>query len=483
MRYATGNVEQGVLVEATMSSTKRPPDLAQEWDKDQQEQYLILKAFMSSFHHFFGDFDTCFETVDDPRQAELITYPLEALFFAGVMLFFCRLGARRQLAHMFRENGPSEAKFQALFGTDTCPHGDTLNVVFARLDPEQMQGVVTSLVRTLIRKKVLDRYRLLGRYFVIAVDGTGRLTFPERHCPHCLTVTRQGKTTYYHPVLEAKLVLPNGFAFSILTEFIENPGENPSKQDCELKAFYRLAARLKAEFPRLPICLSLDALFAGGPTMSLCEQYNWQYMIVHKEGDIPFIHQEFESLLPLTPENHFTFFTGPQSKTRQEYRWINDISYTDSQKKKHQVAVLECVEDEPDPKQPGQTKSTRFRWITNFTLKDSQVPELANQGGRIRWKIENEGFNVQKNGGFDLEHAYTTHPVAAKIFYFLLQIAHLLAQLIEKGSLFRIAFPKGVGSAKNIAFRLLEAWRNLRLSADCLHNMLNIRLQIRFVPP
>ena len=466
-----------------MSSTKSPPDLGQDWDKDQQEQYLILKAFMSSFHHFFGDFDTYFERVDDPRQAELITYPLEALFFAGVMLFFCRLGARRQLAHMFRENGPSEAKFQALFGTDTCPHGDTLNVVFGRLDPEQVQAVVTSLVRTLIRKKVLDRYRLLGRYFVIAVDGTGRLTFPERHCPHCLTVTHQGKTTYYHPVLEAKLVLANGFAFSILTEFIENPGENPSKQDCELKAFYRLAARLKAAFPRLPICLSLDSLFAGGPTMSLCEQYNWQYLIVHKEGDIPFIHQEFESLLPLTPENHLTFFTGPQSKTRQEYRWINDISYTDSQKKNHEVAVLECVESQPNPKQPEQTKTTRFRWITNFTLKENQVLEVANLGGRIRWKIENEGFNVQKNGGFDLEHAYTTHPVAAKIFYFLLQIAHLLAQLIEKGSLFRQAFPHGVGSAKNIAFRLLEAWRNLRLSADCIHNMLNIRLQIRFVPP
>jgi hypothetical protein len=378
-----------------------------------------------------------------------------------------------------------------MFGTETCPHGDTLNVTFGRLNPDQVQAVVPALVRTLIRKKVLDRYRLLGRYFVIAIDGTGRLIFPERHCPHCMTVTHNGKTTYYHPVLEAKLVLPNGFAFSILTEFIENPGENPSKQDCELKAFYRLrstasaavAERLKAEFPRLPICLSLDSLFAGGPTMSICEQNNWKFMIVHKDGDIPFIRKEFESLLPLTPENHFIFLSGPQGKTRQEYRWINDISYTDSEKKKHTVGVLECVESEPDPKEPDQTKTTRFRWITNFTLKDKQVIELANQGGRIRWKIENEGFNVQKNGGFDLEHAYTTDPVASKVFYFLLQIAHLLAQLIEKGSLFRQAFPDGVGSAKNIAFRLLEAWRNLRLSAHRIRELWDVRLQIRFAPP
>ena len=459
------------------------PEPNQDWEEDQHEKFLILKAFLTTFHHFFGDFDALFQTVDDPRRPELITYPLAALAFAGVLMYFCRVGARRQIAHLFRNNGPSAAKFRALFGTDTCPHGDTLNVAFGRLNPDQVQAVVTALVRTLIRKKVLYRYRLLDHYFLIAIDGTGRLTFPERHCPHCMTATHHGKTTYYHPVLEAKLVLPNGFAFSILTEFIENPGENPTKQDCELKAFYRLTQRLKAEFPRLPICLSLDSLFAGGPTMSICEENNWKFMIVHKDGDIPFVHKEFESLLPLTPENHFTFLTGLQGKTRQEYRWINDISYTDSEKNKHTVGVLECVENEPDPKQPSQTKTTRFRWITNFTLKHKQVIELANQGGRIRWKIENEGFNVQKNGGFGLEHAYTTHPIASKVFYLLLQIAHLIAQLIERGSLFRRAFPTGVGSTKNIAFRLLEAWRNLRLSTDQIQQMLDARLQIRFAPP
>ena len=78
-------------------------------------------------------------------------------------------------------------------------------------------------------------------------------------------------------------------------------------------------------------------------------------------------------------------------------------------------------------------------------------------GGRLRWKIENEGFNVQKNGGYGLEHAYTRNATASKVFYYLLQVAHIIAQLIEHGSLFRKAFPSGVGSAKNIALRLLEA--------------------------
>lgn len=82
-----------------------------------------------------------------------------------------------------------------------------------------------------------------------------------------------------------------------------------------------------------------------------------------------------------------------------------------------------------------------------------------------------------------LEHIYTHDPVSAKVFYLLLQIAHTTAQLIEYGSLFRNAFPKGVGSAKNLALRLLEAWRNVRLDAFQIQQMLNSRLQIRFKPP
>jgi hypothetical protein len=190
---------------------------------------------------------------------------------------------------------------------------------------------------------------------------------------------------------------------------------------------------------------------------------------------------EFKALLPLAAENHLTFHTGPQNKTRQDYSWINDIDYVDSEKKEHTLSVLQCLESKPNSQ--GECETTRFKWITNFTVKAKQVIILANEGGRIRWKIENEGFNVQKNGGFDLEHAYTTNPIASKVFYFLLQIAHLMAQLIEKGSLFRQAFPAGVGSAKNIAFRLLEAWRNLRLSTNQIQSMLDARRQIRFAPP
>ena len=98
----------------------------------------------------------------------------------------------------------------------------------------------------------------------------------------------------------------------------------------------------------------------------------------------------------------------------------------------------------------------------------------------MRWKIENEGFNVQKKGGYELEHAYTNHPNSAKVFYFLLQIAHLLAQLLYKSNLLKGDFPVGFGSAKNLAFRLLEAWRNARMTQADIIAALQRRFQIRF---
>ena len=451
-------------------------------DEDEQDQLAMIEASLVTIYHFFGGPRELFRAVQDPRIPELITYRWEVLGFVGILMFLCHLGARRQIALMFRGNGPVAAKLRIMFGVETCSHGDTLNEAASRLHPDQMQEAVTDMTRTLIRKKVLYRYRLLDRYFVVAIDGTGRLTFPERHCPNCLTAKHPGKTIYYHPVLEAKLVLPNGFAFSLMTEFIENPKEHPNKQDCELKAFYRLAKRLKKAFPRLLICLSLDSLFACGPVMSICEDNGWKYMIVHKEKSIPYIQKEFEALLPLAPENHRRTRVGPQREIKRDYRWINDISYVDTDDNEHSLGVLECLEDKPDG-EDGKRKSKRFRWITNFNLKTNNVIALANRGGRIRWKIENEGFNVQKNGGYDLEHAYTTDPVASKVFYFLLQMAHLIAQLTQKGSLFRRAFPDGVGSAKNIAFRLLEAWRNLRVSAQRMTQLLEAPYQIRFAPP
>jgi len=419
-----------------------------------------------------------YQAVTDPREPAKITYPLATLLWVGAWMYLCRLKARRQVGLLLR-NGPATANCQALWQVATVPHGDTLNAAFGRLQPAELQEVVCARVERLIRNKVLEPYRLFERFYVVAIDGTQMLTFPQRHCKQCLTRTHNGHTTYYHTVLEAKLVTPNGFAFSLMTEFIENPEPNPSKQDCELKAFYRLAAKLKKRFPRLPILLTLDGLFAGGPTFALCVKSGWPFMVVLKDADLPSVNQEFQSLWPLQPQDALTCLQQEGAdEVKQSYRWVNRIPYVDTERRQHTLNVLECLETKRGKE--GQLTTTKFQWVTDQKITANNVLTLAQGAGRIRWKVENEGFNVQKNGGFGLEHAYTTDWIAAQIFYFLLQIAHLIAQLVERGSLLKKAFPRGLGSAKNLAFRLLEAWRNTCLHPQDWWKIQHTRCQIRF---
>ena len=103
--------------------------------------------------------------------------------------------------------------------------------------------------------------------------------------------------------------------------------------------------------------------------------------------------------------------------------------------------------------------------MTSLQVSRQTVVEVATNGGRERWRVENEGFNTQKNSGLNLEHAYSHTNWAA--YYFLLQIAQLLLQLVEMGSLLRqLAHQQGqpiavklFGSLKNMTQRLLESLR------------------------
>ena len=44
-------------------------------------------------------------------------------------------------------------------------------------------------------------------------------------------------------------------------------------------------------------------------------------------------------------------------------------------------------------------------WVTSLSVTKQNVAEIV-ACGRTRWKIENEGFNVMKNHGYEFEHNF-----------------------------------------------------------------------------
>ena len=415
--------------------------------------------------------------MSDPRDPDLIDYGVPVLVWTAILVFVCRLEARRQIHH--RLNVHTVTAYLARLACQALhrvPHGDTVAAVVRRLVVEELAGVRTDLVRSLIERRQLEKFRLLATDYLITLDGTGHLVLgdrPSRFTEGCLTqALSNGGTLYYRPVLEAKLVTRSGLALSVETEFLENiPREGRSdeeyKQDCELKGAYRLLPRLKDQFPQLPICLLLDGLYVGEPMFALCQTCRWHFLMILREGSLPSVHDEFYRLAPLRPDQTRIYY---HQGVRQVLRWANDIAY-----RGRTVGVLECVET---PK--GKSEPTTWLWVTNIPITSENCTRLANSGGRQRWRIENKGFHVQKHGGYAMEHAYANEPTAAKNFYLLLQIAHLFVQLFEC----RVGGKKDIkarlGSLRNLAADLLESLRTAPLPPPAeLAALLAKAIQIR----
>jgi len=400
----------------------------------------------------------------------MCTYDRAFLLIEGLMLFLLKLGSRRQVR--FELDSPEALEnLNRLSGCrqETIAHGDTLDHFLGHVPPGSLHTLRRSMVQRLIRMKALDHGRLFG-HFLVVLDGTGQFYFRQRHCEHCLTKTVDGKTQYYHHVLEAKLVTPDGLALSLASEFIENTDPNATKQDCELKAFARLAPRLKKDFPQLRLCLCLDGLYANGTALSICRQNRWKYFITFKEGSMPAVWKEYQTLLDLCPANRRCHTT--EQGAVQRFAWVENLEYVDDQGRGQRFNAFQCHE------QDGQNKRF-FAWLTNFRIGPENIVALGNRGGRCRWKIENEGFNTQKNGGFNLEHAYGTGDRQIKNYYVLLQIAHMILQLIECGSLLSTDCKRLFGSLRNLARRLAESLRNRLIAPEATDPAAARSIQIR----
>jgi hypothetical protein len=417
--------------------------------------------------HFFPELSTWLDRLPDTRQARACTYSTRFLAWWGLHLYLLQLGARRQLDYELRDGGGvvlANLNRLAQTSQETLPVHDTLDHFLEHVALAGWERLRTQMVQRLLRMKALDAARLLGRP-VLLIDATGLVCFHRRHCPHCL-VQRHGKHTLYLPhVLEAKLLGPGGVVISLGSAFIDNADAGDRhgkraeevKQDCELKALHRLLPRIKQTYPQLRFVLALDGLYACGPVFALAEQLDWSYVVTFKEGRLPALWREFQALLPHCPENIRRQQWGDGRV--QEYRWVPRLDYQDSEGRSWKLNALECTET---------TKEGRhyFAWLTPLPVNQKTVVSIAQKGGRDRWKVENEGFNRQKNSGLNLEHVYSTDPEKWKAYYLLLQIAFMLVQLLERGSLLRrLAAESGrpvwklFGSLKNLARRLLDSIR------------------------
>ena len=380
--------------------------------RNKSKELNILNDVITIINQYFPDLIEKFEGLTDLRHQSYVTYKMKVIFMVRLLALMCEIKSMHGLTREFNTEEAIKNIAQICgLELNEIPHCDTINDVFKNVDVKEIEKIRKYMIVKMIRNKMLDKYKIRGQYYHVIVDGTGLATSKKKYNKNCLVKNKTDKNgneyqEYSTYVLEAKLVIGD-MVFSIGSEFVENEDENVDKQDCEIKAFKRLAEKIKKEYPRLRIIISGDALYASKPVIDICKEKGWKYIIRFKEGSIPTLYREFKTIVKTDNES-----------SKKNYEYVTGIDYQENK-----INIIKYVEGK---------RNTEFVYITDLNITDKNIEETI-YIGRKRWKIENEGFNIQKNRTFDIGHLYSKDSTAIKVHYLMIQIAHIIRQLLENG--------------------------------------------------
>jgi len=389
------------------------------------EKYQLVCRLAVTIKRHFPDFYQQISELPDYRKRP--EYKVRELIVSGLLVFLFKQKSRNQ-ADNTSKNYDYQDNINSIFGVKVADM-DTVDRYLRWINPRKLEQIKQDMFRELVKSKTFQKYKFAGKYFIVPIDGSGLQSYdyePYAGCPY--KKSKNGKNVWTTYVLEAKVVTPNGFSISLATEWIENPANQTfDKQDCEIKAFDRLAKRLKKAFPRLPLVLLLDGLYPKDPVFNICETNRWPYIITLKDKSLKSVQEQIADKLLFKDygqQNHLT--TDKTHWLKDDYKFFEKIEY-----KGHTLYVAETL-FEKQHKQSGKTEQTRFVHVTDIALDEDNVHQIS-QTGRLRWKIENEGFNNQKNNGYNAEHKFSrTNFNATKNYYQLMQMADIINQLTYK---------------------------------------------------
>ena len=431
------------------------------------------EVFTKTIFHYVPEILKYIDEIKEPRKR--YEYSMRYLVMSEMLMFLSEGKSQR-----FTETAYTDTKYLENVGkiikekVNKIPDAEIYTDVFSRIEKEDIEEFQYKINYKMIRNKTYEDSKIMGKYNLI-LDGT---RFQKAHyelSKEWLNETKEGKTTWYLSMLELKLIA-NNMAISIMNEMIKNEDkkkENETeedikkksdeeiKQDCELNASKRLIPNFRKRYPRLPVRIIADSLYPSIGLINLCEKENIEYIFVLKDKKIPTLLKEFLALVSMP--------TGNRQIEEDEEKikltlWENEIDY-----KGKKINVIRQISKN---KETG--KFSIWMWITNRMITRKNVSKII-YCAKLRDYIENQGFKEQKvTSGIDLKHVYSKNIKAIKVIYTIIQITHLILQIIEHSDI--CGEFKKYGSVK--VFRrkfyahLIETELNIEL--------MQIKIQIRF---
>lgn len=347
--------------------------------------------------------------------------------------------------------------------------------VFSRIEKEEIEEFQYKINYHMLRNKFFEGEKVMGKYNC-AIDGT---RFQKAHyevSKDWLKETKEGKTTWYLSMLEMKLIA-KGMAISLMSEMINNEdkkvgketeeeiekkSEEKIKQDCEMNASKRLLKKFKERYPRLPIRIIADSLYPSERLIKLCEEKKLEYIFVLKDKKIPTILEEFLSIVSM-PEGEIMIVE--QKEEWKLIMWVNEIEY-----KGTKVNVIRQITKD---KESG--KDSVWMWLTNRKVTQKNVTKIISCA-KTRDYIENQGFKEQKvTSGIELEHVYSKNIKAIRVIYTIMQLTHMILQIIEHSDISG-KFKEKYGSVKVFRRKFYAHITERNINIE----LIEIKIQIRF---
>ena len=412
-------------------------------EEEKLDRQISVEAALKMYRRTLPTLLNRLSKINDPRQPKKVKHSLTVLMIYGILMFVYQMSSLRDAnkemsTAIFFEN------MKVMFPDfKTMPHADTLSRLLERIKVEEIEESLLRLFEQLVKKKKFRNY-LINKRYVIAIDGTQKFMRGEEWSEEPLIrhVGKNKNEQYYVYVLEAVVILEHGITLPLMSEFLNNAEYrevSSDKQDCERKAFYRFAERIKKRFPKLKISVTMDGLYACGPVIKTCREYGWDYMLVFKEGSMKDAWRETMGLIRLTPENNMKHHCGGRN---QEYQWINDVEYTygTNGRLKEKLHVVVCEETwEETSRTTGKMTSntTRYVWISGKEITKTNVETRCLKMGRYRWKIENN-FLVMKHQGYQYEHCFSYNWNAMVGFHHLMKIGRFINVLLAHSEILAV---------------------------------------------
>ena len=432
------------------------------------------EVFSKTIFHYVPEILKYIDEIREPRKRN--NYSMRYLIMSEMLMFLSEGKSQRFTETAYRDNKYLENIGKIIKEElRKIPDAEIYTNVFSKVEKEEIEKFQYKINYQMIRNKIYEGSKILGKYNLV-LDAT---RFQKAHyeiSEEWLKETKDGNTTWYLSMLELKLVA-NNMAISLMNEMIKNEDkkkENETeeeiknksieelKQDCELNASKRMLPRFRKIYPRLPVRLIADSLYPSIGLIELCEKENLEYIFVLKDKRIPTLLAEFLTLVSMSEGNREIKETKEQIVLTL---WENDIDY-----KGKKINVIRQITKD---KETG--KYSKWMWITNREITRNNLYKII-YCAKLRDYIENQGFREQKiTSGIDLEHVYSKDIKAIKVIYTIIQITHLILQIIEHSNICG-EFNKKYGSVK--VFRrkfyahLTETYINIEL--------IQIKIQIRF---